>query len=312
MKKIINIIKKYKKIICIPHINPDGDALGSAFGLKHFIENEFSSSNKEVIVASENYVSDYLSFLGLVNTNLTKNDFIDSLCIIVDTANISRIGHSKWRSASYVINIDHHQDNEMFGDFNYVNSDLIANCELIASSLIRNDFLLNKKTAQALYTGIITDSNRFLYNRTDSKTLQTASELLKSNFNLQSLYNELYLEDIKYLNLKQKLLTNIKYDDGIAHIIIDQDDQLLKQFTINKIKSYVNIMNGIKQIKIWFICVYDKINKNYSISIRSREYEINKVAVNYNGGGHKYAAGAKINNLNSLDKFINQLKNLIK
>jgi bifunctional oligoribonuclease and PAP phosphatase NrnA len=153
---------------------------------------------------------------------------------------------------------------------------------------------VSKETANFFLLGIITDSGRFLYNNTTSRTLRVAAFLLEKGANLNYLCANLYQQDLNLLKFKGYVLNNFTLTkQGVAFIKITL--AILKKYNISQLeaKTVVNILANTKEIKIWLLAI-EKEERLIKISIRSSQYTINEIAKKYNGGGHKLAAGAKI------------------
>ena len=306
ISNILLIIKKYKYIVCSGHINPDGDSLGSIFALKHFIKSNFP--DKQVFMQGDT-VPPYLTFLGQYDqvTCLDRK----FLLIVCDTANKARIGWELWNYADFILTIDHHLDNELYADKSFLNAEYIANCEWLAHLLFASKLQINKECAKALYTGIITDSNRFLYPKTKPATLTIAGRLLEIFQDPLPIYDSLYIKTKKDLFIYQFLYRSVKFKDGIAYVIVKKEDLEYLEVSASKIKSYVNLFAFFDHIKIWTIIAYDQELNKYSVSLRSEKYDINQIAHKYDGGGHKLASGCKLNKQSEIKPFLKELRKII-
>jgi bifunctional oligoribonuclease and PAP phosphatase NrnA len=305
-QKIINKIKEYDKIICLRHIDADGDAYGSTMGLAQLIKDNFPQ--KQVLTDGKN--NQGLSFLGK-NDQLVEKDYHGSLVIVCDTANQERIDSEYWSLAKEKIKIDHHIKGENYADYEWVDSTYSATCEMLGELAIDANLKVSKATANFLLLGIITDSGRFLYNNTTSRTFQIAAFLLKKGADLNFLCTNLYQQSLNLLKFKGYVLNNFTLTrQGTAFIKISSS--ILEKYDISQLeaKSVVNILSNTKEIKIWLLAI-EKEEGLIKVSIRSSQYVINEVAERYNGGGHKLAAGAKIKKWAELDNLINDLDDLI-
>lgn len=99
-------------------------------------------------------------------------------------------------------------------------------------------------------------------------------------------------------------------DSGIAYIVLLDDDLKDWNLEYEEIKLALSVMSGVKEIKIWFTII--QVDDILKVSLRSRDYAIDKIANKYNGGGHKLASGAEINSLDQINDLINDLEQLIK
>ncbi len=306
-RKIINKIKKHSTIICLRHIDADGDAYGSAMGLAQLIKDNFPQ--KKVFTDGKN--NENLDFLGK-NDQLKKKDYQNSLVIICDTASQERIDSQYWESASEKIKVDHHIKGENYADYEWVDSSYVATCEMIGELAINTKLKISKKTANFLLLGIITDSGRFLYSNTTPRTFQIATFMLEKEANLNYLCVKLYQQNLNLLKFKGYVLSKFTLTkQGIAFIKITL--AVLKKYNISRLeaKTVINILANVEEIKIWLLAI-EAEKKLIKVSIRSSQYAINEVAEKYSGGGHKFAAGAKIKNWMELDNLIADLNELIK
>ncbi|WP_338955416.1 bifunctional oligoribonuclease/PAP phosphatase NrnA [Spiroplasma endosymbiont of Polydrusus cervinus] len=305
---ILQKIKEYQTIICLRHVSPDGDAYGSAFGLAQFIKDNFP--NKKVLVDGE--PSDFLAFLATPNL-VQQEDYQGALVIVTDTANIERIDSKYWQKAEEVIKIDHHPNMTPFGDLQWIDETKIAASEMIAELVLTSSLTVTPQAARLIFTGIVTDSNRFMYSKTCQETFMLAGQLVATGFDLQSVYQNLYEDSWVNVRFKNYLLSQVVvYDDQISYVKIT--DEMLKEHAMNyeTVKPWVNIMSNIKEFKIWMWAIENKAESYINLSIRSNAYIINGVAEKYYGGGHQLSSGAKIYQWEDLEKVLKDLSSFIK
>ncbi len=305
---ILNKIKEYETIIIHRHSRPDGDAMGSQIGLSEAIKETFP--NKNVYVVGD--INDKFSFLGDMDI-ISDECYKGSLVFSLDTPDLSMISDERYKLGDFLIKIDHHLSRSDYANLNLVESDEISCACIITKIIFETNMKLSIKGAKALYTGIVTDSGRFRYSGVDYNTLELASKLLKYDFNLNDLYNQLYIDKLETVQLRAKLTLRFQISpEGIAYLKNTQED--IKQyesdfFTISR--GMVGVMSGIKGIDIWVNFTEDE-NHKVIAEIRSNKYNINPVAVQYGGGGHKMASGATLNSFEEADKMVYDLGILLK
>lgn len=290
--QIVEKIKEYSKIVILRHVKPDPDALGSQGGLQKMIQSSFPDKN--VFVLGEEV--DSLKFINKMDT-ISKEEYEGALVIVCDTANIERISNKEIiESASYVIKIDHHPDREQYGDISWVDTSFSSTCEMIMDLYVNNldSLFLNNAGARLLYTGIIGDTGRFLYDNTTSRTFKYASQLIEHfQFDPQEIYEQLYKTTRNTARLKGKILLDYELtEQGVAYFKVTKD--ILEEFKTNEDEA-ANLVNTLKDIegnKVWvfFVESDDKIR----VRIRSAKTHIDKVAMQFNGGGHPLASGATV------------------
>ena len=170
---------------------------------------------------------------------------------------------------------------------------------------------MNIESATALYIGLLTDSGYFKNSNVTSKTFDIASVLVEHGVDLTFVNNSLSLENINTIKFKGYCINNIKLtENGFCYIKIDKNE--LNKFDIDEetASSFITVISNIKNYPVWALFIETK--DNIRIRLRSRGPEINELAQKYNGGGHKMASGAKLNNWLELDSFIKDADKLVK
>ena len=308
-RQIYKKIKQYNTIVIARHVGADPDALGSTLGLKEVILNTFP--NKKVYVVGAPAARH--KYIGTLDT-FTEDMYENALLIVLDTPNLARIDGADVNRFKYKIKIDHHPFVEKFGDIEYID-DTSSSASQIIVELIKNTKLkLNKEAAEKLFIGIIGDTNRFLYYYTTDKTFDLVSYMIKeTKFDFTKLYEPMYLRSLHDLKFQSYVITNLTLtDDGFGYIKIDQD--ILDEYGVDA-STAANMSNNLTYIQdmyAWAVFAYDKVNSNIRGSIRSRGPIINNIAEKYNGGGHIYASGVRLQDFDIVDKIIEDLNDVCK
>ena len=308
-KQIYKQIKKYNKIVIARHVGADPDALGSTLGLKETILNTFP--NKQVYVVGTPAAKH--KYIGLLD-KFTDDMYDNSLLIVLDTPNISRIDGVDVSKFEYKIKIDHHPFIEKFADIELIDETSSSASQLVAELIVNTKLKLNKEAAEKIFIGIIGDTNRFLYYYTTPKTFDLVSYIVReTNLDFTKLYENMYLKSLHDLRFQSYIINNLNLtDEGFGYIKLDQD--ILDQYGIDA-STATNVVNGLTYIEdmyAWAIFAYDKANDNIRGSIRSRGPIINEVASNYNGGGHIYASGVRIKDFDTVDLLVDDLNEVCK
>lgn len=305
--QVIEKIKEHSKIIILRHVKPDPDALGSQGGLQKMIQASFPDKN--VFVLGEEV--DSLKFINKMDS-ISKEEYEGALVIVCDTANIERISNKEiLESASYVIKIDHHPDREQYGDISWVDTSFSSTCEMIFDLYANNldSLFLNNVGARLLYTGIIGDTGRFLYNNTTSRTLKYASQLMEHfHFDPQEIYEQLYKTTQNTARLKGKILLDYELtEQGVAYFKVTKD--ILDEFgtSEDEAANLVNTLKNIEENKVWVFFI--ESDEKIRVRIRSAKTHIDKVAMQYNGGGHPLASGATVYTWEEAQELIEDLNN---
>lgn len=307
-QSIYNLIKDYDVIIIHRHSRPDGDALGSQIGLKEAIKASFK--DKEVYVVGDE--TNRYSFIGKMD-EVADEKYNNALVFLLDASDSGLISDERYKKASKKIKIDHHIFKEEYGDIELVDNSFESCCGLIAEFIFETGLTLSKEGAKALYTGMVTDSGRFRYDSTTSKTFMIASKLMEYNFDINEVYNNLYVEDLAMVKLRALFTSKFQITDwNVAYIKTTKEEVKELNVDIFSIsRGMVNTMSGIRGIDIWANFTEDE-NNGVIVELRSSKYDINAIAVKYGGGGHPKACGCTVKSFEEVDMIINDLNNVCK
>ena len=307
--QIYKQIKKYDKIVIARHIGADPDALGSTLGLKEVILNTFPK--KEVYaVGTPAARHKYIGELDKFSEDMYEN----SLLIVLDTPNLKRVDGVDVSKFEYKIKIDHHPFIEKFCDIELIDESSSSASQLIIELIKNTKLKLNKECAEKLYVGVVGDTNRFLYYYTTAKTFElTAYFFRETDIDFTKLYENMYLRSLHDLRFQSYVINNITLtENGFGYLKINQD--VLDEYGVDAAtaSNVVNNLTYIENMYSWALFVNDKPNNNIRCSVRSRGPIINDVASNYNGGGHIYAAGVRLESFEVADKMIKDLEEVCK
>ena len=307
LNKILEKIKEYDTIIIHGHKRPDGDCYGAQFGLKDIIQTTFPE--KHVYVVGE--TSEYVSFVGSMD-EISDDVYEGALSIVVDTAIQDRISDSRYTLGKEIIKIDHHIPIEDYGDYIWVDTNFPSCAQMIAYffKTFSNELKLTKQGARAMYTGIVTDTSRFRFRGVSRLTHELAGMLIDYGADIVEIDQELSKESLEMFKFKANLLANVKFDEGFVYAVITQED--IKKFNVSQedAAATVNYMGGIEGYGVWVLVI--EYETEIRLRIRSSSIEIDKLANMYEGGGHKMAAGAKLNSFDEIDQFLNDARKYIK
>ncbi|MBN7273646.1 bifunctional oligoribonuclease/PAP phosphatase NrnA [Ligilactobacillus pobuzihii] len=303
-EKIIEQIEKYQTIIIHRHQRPDPDAIGSQCGLATIIRDSFpdktvyqvgSKANGLAWIASEQEVSDQA--------------YQNALVIVVDTANTPRVDDTRYTKGKMMIKIDHHPNDDDFGDLTWVVPEASSTSELIFDLVDASNGKLRllKDAARMLYAGIVGDTGRFMYDATTPHTMRVAAGLMETGFDAASVNRQ--LDDIEpaVARLSAYVWENMQItDNNAAYIVLTSD--ILKKFELGDAGTagIVPLLGKVSTVKCWTIFVQQK-DGSYRLRIRSKKAIINELAKQYGGGGHPLASGAVIKDDSQISEFVKKL-----
>ncbi|MGE7918569.1 DHH family phosphoesterase [Viridibacillus sp. NPDC093762] len=307
-RQIIDTIKQYDTIIIHRHVRPDPDAYGSQMGLQAILQATYPE--KTVYTTGEHEES--LSFLGEPQV-VADNEFENALVIVTDTANTERVDDQRYKQGKFLIKIDHHPNDDAYGDMLWVNTNASSCSEMIYDLFTEGrkvaDWKMDSKAARFLFAGIVGDTGRFIYPSTTEATFNTVGELIKYNFDRTELFDGMYELSRELLHMQGYIFQNFVMDDnGAAYIKLTIE--VLEQFgvTASDTSLLVGSLGNVKGIKAWVIFVEEA--DQIRVRLRSKGPIINTLAKQYNGGGHPMASGATIYKWEESEEVISKLKEL--
>ena len=273
---VLDCIKQYDTIIIHRHSKPDGDAMGSQIGMKHLILENFPGKT----VYS---VGDETKFFGFLTDSQmdTPDDSVYSgaLAILLDFASPHLASDNRYTLAEKTVRIDHHIYCETFTDVEVVDSSFESCCGMVTAFAVESGLRINAIAGKALYTGMLTDSGRFRYDSTSSRTFKLASELIETGFDTNELYRELYSDDFSGKLLKAKFILKIQFTEHNVAYIYTTREELLRlganEFSISR--GMVATMADIKGVDIWVN--FTETERGVLCELRSSRFNINPVAV---------------------------------
>ena len=304
----LKVIEANDSIIIHRHSNPDGDALGSQVGLYEIIRENYPEK-RVYMVGDESERYGFISERAM--DEVDDSLFCSSLSIILDTSSPALISDDRWRSAKDSLRFDHHLFIEKIADYEVVDSTYESSCGLVADFAKILGLKVNDKAAKALYTGMVTDSGRFLYDSVSSRTHIIAAFLLERSFDRNDIFRNLYVEDLESVKRKLSFMERIKFTyNNVAYVYSTKEDVAkmgLSPFSVSR--GMVNTMANLKGVHVWANFTED--GDKVLCELRSDSYDINKIAKKYGGGGHLKASGATLGDRNEAERMLKDLDKLV-
>ena len=298
MEQIAKRIKAAKQVAVFTHMRPDGDAYGSALALACALDS--LGIPCEVCVESE--IPSNLEFVqGIERVQKTpKKDF--DLLVTVDCSDEQRLGEltEKYylakRKKIDVVNIDHHVSNTRFGNYNFVKS-CAANCMHVSSLIAYLGVPFDKKIAEYLLLGLLTDSGNFSHDDVDEEAFLLAAKLVKAGADIAHYNYQLFKKQPKArAALFAKTMDKIRYfhDNRFAVIVISKQNIELCGADQGMTEGFVDFPLNVDSVEV-AASLLEVRKGQYKISLRSKTYaDVNRIAGVYGGGGHVRAAGCML------------------
>ncbi len=293
LDKFKELVDNAETIAIASHINPDGDNLGSTLALRKSLE----LYGKDVELLANDIIDDYLHFLPEKENYKEASREAYDLFMILDCSEFDRIGDSLTpiaKASKNTLVIDHHVGGGIDTDLNLIYDTAPATCELVFEIIERLDLPIDKDIASLIYTGLCTDTNRFLYSNVTEYTFYVAGRLLSLGADSEYIYRNLYQsKPMKVMKFQTEVIANAKFMDKKAYSIISKDLVKKHGVQMGDAETIVGMLRDIDEVGVSMILKeYD--NGEYKVSLRSKDVDVAKVARENGGGGHIKASGFSI------------------
>ncbi|GMA06892.1 oligoribonuclease [Tetragenococcus halophilus subsp. flandriensis] len=302
---ILAEIKAFDTIIIHRHQRPDPDALGSQVGLAELLRASFPAKN----IYQVGGPSEGLEYLADMQT-IDDATYQNALVIVTDTANAPRISDDRYNLGAKLIKIDHHPNDEPYGDLMWVEDKASSCSEIIADfwKMFQEELHMTKDAARLLYAGIVGDTGRFLYPASSSHTLRIAADLIDFGFDYAGLNRQIEQISSNVARLSGYVYQNLQMDEtGAARVTFSTE--MLDEFGVSDAQTsgVVPLPGAIEGVLAWAIFVQQK-EGYYRVRMRSKGPAINEIAKRYNGGGHALASGANVADLAQAQELYEELQ----
>ena len=303
------LMDEAENIVVVSHKSPDGDALGSALAMYHFL----FSIDKNVSVIFPDRFPDFLSWLPncdeviFYNENKTKADELFAaadLIFALDFNTLSRIGDmadAVDKAAANKILLDHHPQPGHFAQLLISHPEIASTSEMAFRLICRMGHFtdINLPCAEAIYTGMMTDTGAFTYNSNNTEIYIIIAELIKIGIDKDRIYNNVYnnysADRLRLMGFALSEKMRIYPEHRAALITLSLEEKKRFNYKTGDAEGFVNIPMSIKGIA--FSALFREENDKIRISLRSQNdsnFPVNKVCETYyNGSGHFNAAGGE-------------------
>jgi len=295
--RIIRAVNKGNTFAIGGHMRPDGDCIGSELAIAYALRD----LGKKVTVFNQDEMPDKLAFLDpkKLLRGPQKTRVFD--CVFVtDCANHERLGTIRETvgKRGTLINIDHHNSNTRYGDLNWVDGKCASTGEMIFRLMKQARWPITPLIADCLFTAISTDTGSFQYATTQPSTYHAAAELVNRGANLARICDEVYQSyPLSRVKLQKHMYNSFKLieQNQIAYFWIRQADYKKAGAVPDESEGLIDHIRDIQGVKV--ACLFEEIDPDITrISLRSKlpEVDVSTIALDFGGGGHMSAAGARI------------------
>ena len=306
MSKLFEDIKDSSNLIT-GHINPDGDALGSALAFKLILDSKGIDS--DVSFDMKGNVPSNLNHLPIELIMDKPKENYDSVYVF-DCGNSERLGDLEYLAlnSKRVIVVDHHI-NPSFGDIKIIDSNAASTTQVLFREILSANIDIDKNISNCLMTGLITDTGRFQYSNTNNEVFEIASKLMLSGAELTSISDNIYGSiPMNAIKLQSEVLNRIELheEEELVFSYVLQEDYLNFNIESSETDFLIDSIRLVKESSVALL-LKEQQDKSFKGSLRSRnELDVQQIASLFGGGGHKAASGF------STDLSMQEIKNKVK
>lgn len=298
MKAVMEAIRLHRRFLVSSHINPEGDALGSAIALASLLKR----LGKQVTLANDGGIPEAFRFLPRVApmVNGPNGRVWAEVSMIVDVPTLSRIGSIQQivEKIPLVVNIDHHISNQCFANVNWVDPKAASAGEMIYRLYKAFGLKPTRPEALCLYVSLVTDTGSFRYMNTTPTVHEIVSELLSTGISplkvAQQLYESHSVSDLKFLGT---VLRSIRRSQNGRVVWLEIPQSLLKSARAGEeiIDELVNYPRSVRTAEVAFVLRESQEPGKIRVSFRSKgNVNVDRIARHFGGGGHMAASGCTV------------------
>jgi len=294
INEIVDRIKSFKKIAITFHSSPDGDSLGSALALLIGLR----KLKKEVYIISKEVIPQTFLFLPCSSeiNGETIGPLVDTECVIVlDCGDFKRINANlRMENRKFeLINMDHHLSNDLYGDFNFVDTSASAVGEIVYEVLGLLHVEIDSEISTCLYSSLLTDTGSFRHSSTTAVTHHIAGKLINTGIEFSNIHRMIF-ENKKFEKIKfyGEVINNMTAELNAKVCIMYISKNILEKYeTISSDTSdVITFGDSIDTVEVTILI--KEAENGVKVSLRSKSLvDVSKIAETFNGGGHIRAAG---------------------
>ena len=300
-KQFCDSVKSGTNFLIFTHVRPDGDALGSSFGLRDALR---ASGRRADVMIPCDMPDRYRNFFCGAVTGISEEEaeHYDRI-LICDCATFERVERGNFdfgKISVPVLNLDHHRGNTTCdaADVSHVVPEASSTCQLAAELISECGLPLTREAATSLLIGMMTDTGNFRFANTTGNALRCAATLIEAGAELEKAVNTIYFsKSMRQRNFETDLVSNaLKFvsNERIAYAYITDEMLDKHNFSLKEDEGIIDILREIDSVIIAML-IHRK-DGAFKLSMRSkdRRFPVGIVAREFGGGGHDLAAGATI------------------
>lgn len=287
-------ILKRQRFVLTSHARPDGDALGSQMAMALALR---QLGKQATLVDRDPVPPQFQTFPGVADIHVSptvEGDF--DAAIVMECGDLSRTGVDGFEKY-FIINIDHHPGNTLYGALNWFDDGAAACGELVFELIDALGVTLTPEIATHIYITVLTDTGGFHFSHITPRTFEICRRCVEAGAQPEAIARAIYdSSTMGRLRLMGAVLHDLEFEAGGRAVVANLSLQLLKQTgaTHDDSEGLINIPLSVKEILA--VAFFKEVTPNcYRISMRSKgAVDVNRVAALFGGGGHRNAAGCSL------------------
>jgi len=296
---ILAIIHQHNHILCVSHVNPDGDAYGSLLGMGWILRH----LGKNPVLAMQDRTPTEFRYLPgsgqIINPSAVANTY--DLIICLDASSADRMG-TVFRAEAHapipLLVIDHHITNTRFGTVNWIAPDCVATCQMLVYLAQALDVPLAGPLAECLLTGLVTDTLGFRTSNTTPTVMETALQLMHGGANLPNIVaRTLSRRSARVFQLWGVVLADLHLEEGVIWVTISREQ--MKRAGTNRDDGQLSSMLITAAEADISATFTEKVDETGQVAVecsfRAKPgYDVGALAFQLGGGGHPPASGCTL------------------
>ena len=289
--RIADEIRRRQRFVLSSHVRPDGDSIGSQFAMAYALR----QLGKTVRVVNRDPAPGPLSVFPGVSSIEVANRIDDpgDAVIVMECGDLTRTG-VEGLERGFVINIDHHVGNAGFGALNWFDASAAACSEMVFDLVRELGVPLTLEVATHVYIGIITDTGSFHYSNISPRTFDICRQCMEAGIDPPAIAGAIYdSNNLGRLKLFGAVLTRMTLDASGRVATLCVNEKLARDCggTYEDTEGIVNLPLSVKEIEA--VAFFKEAGADdWRVSLRSKgEVDVNAIAKEFGGGGHKNASG---------------------
>ncbi len=297
-------LRENDNFLVVSHTHPDGDALGATLAAAHLLK----ALGKRAVMYNATGLPEAYDWLELPVpfvarlAQLAELGFKPAACLALDCGDLARTGDElsqAWRSGAFAAtaSIDHHRDNPLFADVNWVEVRASATAQLLGELARLLGFDLSGALGEAVYLGIATDTGNFQYDNTSAEILDMAADIVRrglpvGEFN-ERLNNQWTLGRMKaWVELLGMMGT--AFDGRLVYVAAEQEFFDRHNLPGTDYSEFSSLLRRIRGTRIGLFIRATGPGKSKASLRSSGLVDVCKAAQALGGGGHRNAAGVEM------------------